>query len=411
MSGVGPGAQGQVSAGTTLLWNGANAPVIRLLGTQRSTIEDFFITCPPQTPCSAGVSSETVAAGNPTVNLFHNITMDGVNGTGLGKGFQFIIGAGGCDCNNDANVFDHVGVLNFATAAWSFEHSQSKTHEFRSSYFNGCCTIGSPVSQYGVTTALGGGSGSFKWTGGSGGGVQVDFYLGNPNDYISISNWNSEGSGRFLVASAIGASSNSWAATLMANRWASNGINADGKAIIYNQSGPLILIGNYLCDGNNNTPCQIDLEQTVVGRSVAIANTVQSTLANPFTSQNSRGAWYQFANSNPLTNTGSGANMMPPSMGGTNITTAALGTTGCGAGSPTIVGTSNSFRVTCGSTAAQSFTITWPTARQAIPVVQVTPETPGLGAMNIQSNAVGALTVQWQNAVAGATFSVTAFGD
>jgi hypothetical protein len=136
MSGVGPGAQGQVSAGTTLLWNGANAPVIRLLGTQRSTIEDFFITCPPQTPCSAGVSSETVAAGNPTVNLFHNITMDGVNGTGLGKGFQFIIGAGGCDCNNDANVFDHVGVLNFATAAWSFEHSQSKTHEFRSSYFH-----------------------------------------------------------------------------------------------------------------------------------------------------------------------------------------------------------------------------------------------------------------------------------
>jgi hypothetical protein len=73
------------------------------------------------------------------------------------------------------------------------------------------------------------------------------------------------------------------------------------------------------------------------------------------------------------------------------ITTVAIGT-GCGTGSP-ITGDQNNFHLVCGTTAAASFTITWPRTRLAAAQCSVTPYTSGVGTPTITTNNTTTLTV------------------
>src|SRR5688500_5388833 len=84
--------------------------------------------------------------------------------------------------NNEEFYFVESEAREYNTAGWSIEHAQSKTHLFLNSRFDGGF-----CGRYGVTTAHGLRSGSFKWIGGGGGNnLSAAFLLGGSDDFILI---------------------------------------------------------------------------------------------------------------------------------------------------------------------------------------------------------------------------------
>ena len=285
-------------ASTTLRWAGdAQSPMIRLTGTARSLFWGFLIYTSSSFPLAVGIQSEAGPTGRTGVNTFQDLFMNGTT-TALGKGFAFVFAPGGIDAGNDTSNFINVQIYNFATAAWSFEHSQSKGHQFFGCRYEG---LGPTSSNYGITTALNGRTGgSFAWNGGGGGNVGVDFYLGQNNDTILISSGNFEGSGRLLATS--GGTYVPWPVTIQGVRWAANNLNSDGIAIQYTfWNGPLNMIGNFIGDGSSlKKPLQIQVASDggqYPQNGIAIGNNVLSSLAQPFTSSSSpQGAWRLYGN-------------------------------------------------------------------------------------------------------------------
>jgi hypothetical protein len=207
--------------------------------------------------------------------------------TALDKGFRYVTGTGGNN-NNDENSFYDCNIFNYATAAWSFEHTQSKNHRLFNCNFSGAS---GQTNQYGVSTALGTQGGSFLWFGGSGAGnAEADFYLGPSDDVIIISGGYFESSGRLLETKVT--TSSAWPVTIQGIRWAGDGLNADGKAIIYGNTGPINLIGNLL--GQDSTKAlQFNLNSgSALILGVAIGNHIFTNLANPFVG----GQWAVFCN-------------------------------------------------------------------------------------------------------------------
>ena len=236
--------QGMMPGGTEFLWLGASTttPLIRIQNLQHSVFVGFKIQCTATNPLAVGIQSEAGSAGNTGTNRYQNILMNGTT-SALDKGFAFVEGSGGIDAGNDTSTFDDVYIGNFATAGWSFEHGESKGHNFFGCHFN----AQSGTGLYGVTTALGTSNegGSFCWYGGTGSWAHgADFYIGQPNDVIIIHGFNSESANRFIDSpSAIWNAAGS-PAFITGNRWANDQLNADGFAINYWSGGPLILIGN-----------------------------------------------------------------------------------------------------------------------------------------------------------------------
>lgn len=308
-------------APTTLEWTGSNStiPMIDLQGVRESTFEEFLIESSNANPLDVGIRSQTITGRTATANIFRHIQMNGT-GIGLHKGWQFIAGTGGNN-NNDVNSFFDCKVSNYTKAAWSFEHTQSKGHNFYDCQFAGA---GGQTLQYGVTTALGAGNagGSFAWFGGGGyGNAEADFYLGSANDAILISGANIEFSGRLLETTNSG--SNSWPVTIQGVRFASDGLNPDGQAIIYTARGPLVLIGNVI-GADLGISLQINSENNASASGVAIGNTIYTTLANPFINGN----WVSIAN-----NLNSGPNTLyPNTMMGNQIVTVISSLPTCAAG-------------------------------------------------------------------------------
>ncbi len=273
--------------GVTFQWKGNNStPMFLLQDVGLSTFENFSIACDGTNPLSIGIQSENGSGVTvtPTNNTFRKITMQGVINY-LGKGFAFVgTGAGG-DSNNDQCNFEDVNIYNYLTAAWSFEHSQSKNHLFKrcsfQAYGNGTDGL------YGVTTALGAGAhgGSFSWYSGNGvNNVIADFYLGTPNETVIIDGFNSENSGSLLVS--VGAGSAYYPINIRGVRFAmTNGhFAADNKIISFLTPGPLILTGNtfedYITGGGAGI---IYMSSTTnPGELIALGNYIETTAASPF---------------------------------------------------------------------------------------------------------------------------------
>ena len=289
VTGAGAGANSGFAA-TTLEWIGASSttPMINLQGVQDAFFSDFLIESSVAHPLGIGIQSTTTSPRLSSANVFSRIFMNGTASAGLGKGFAYIAGSGG-DNNNDVNSFYNVTIANYTKAAWSFEHTQSKNHRFINCAFNAGSTL---ANQYGVTTALGTGStgGSFLWYGGYGCcNGEADFYLGSPNDAIMVSGGNFESSSRFLETS--GNSSGSWAVSLIGVRWAGDLLNADGKAIIFGQSGPLTIMGSTF--GIDSTkPLQFSMGSSAPIVAAAIGSHIYTSLATPF----SGGTWSLIGN-------------------------------------------------------------------------------------------------------------------
>jgi len=230
------------TGGTEFRWIGAaGIPMFRLQHIQRSVFEHFGVRCFASNPLAVGIQSEAGSDGNTGTNKYRNIGMNGTT-SALGKGFAFVEGAGGIDSGNDTCTFSDIIINNCATAAWSFEHGESKAHSFFNCHFVG-------AGLYGVSTALGAGNqgGSFCWYGGSSSGAtEADFYLGGADDTIVISGGNFESSNRFVEQVAASWASAAWPVLLLGNRWSGDALNADGFAIKFYSAGPLVLIGNII---------------------------------------------------------------------------------------------------------------------------------------------------------------------
>jgi hypothetical protein len=269
----GCGASFTPGAGTQFAWAGNSTdPLLDLRGVRESQFTNFSIASTPAQPLAEGIRLETVFGGISTNRGFRNILVYATNTGGLGKGFRWCTGtacgnAGG-DANNDLDYLENVLVENYDTCAYSIEGTQSKTHTFMNSSFEGL----PPTSQSGVCTT----AGSFRWFGGAGGANAVaDFSLGQVTDYILIQGCNTESSSRLLNQAGVG--SWTWSVSVIGCRFAANNLNADGNFIVYGSSGPLNLIGLEVEAYSNSPTILMNPSGPTTGN--AIGNVIQSASA------------------------------------------------------------------------------------------------------------------------------------
>ncbi len=289
---IGMGGWGHTAIGTEFRWVGTSArPVFLLSDVSRGLFTNFRIRADSQeAPATVAIYSENGPDSTvpPRDRVFRDIYVEGVN-FGITKGFQYAAGPGG-DANNDTDTFDHVRVVGYSIAGWSFEHSQSKANRFYSCHF-----YGNKVGKYGITTALGPGGqgGTFMWFGGDGGGNTIaDFYLGRLDDTILISGGNFENSSRLLET--FGNSNNAWPILIEGVRWASEHMNSDNRAIVYTHRGTLTLTSN-LIGSVDTKPLAIHLEPIGSSYGIAMGNQIRTSLQKPFTG-NVHGRWAMIGN-------------------------------------------------------------------------------------------------------------------
>lgn len=246
---IGQGAGSGNQGATEFFWNGASSttPMFKVREVANCLFEGFTIRANSTNPLGVGFQSEAGTLGLTSGNAYRDIIMNGTT-SAIDKGFRFMLAGGDVDQSNDTSRFYRVGVLNFNTAAWSFEHSQTKAHMFLDCAFQ--AQSGQSVTGlYGVTTALGASQqgGSFSWRGGGGGWcVVADFYLGNSNDVVLIEGGNFESSRRLVEMPVTTFGSSAYPMTIVGIRWSGDQLNADGYAIKFYNAGPVNLIGNII---------------------------------------------------------------------------------------------------------------------------------------------------------------------
>ncbi len=223
---------------TRLSWNGpADRPLLLLQDVRQSRFADFTVTSSPVTPLLEGVRMENASGGvwSPAFNQFENVTVDGTNTGGLDKGWQLALGTGG-DANNDFHTFTSCFVNYATTAAWSLEATQEHCIQFFNCYAYG--------GERGVAASLNAGSGGhFQWRGGFIGSMSVTaFETGNTVGLPDvIEGLSCEGCARLLVTG--GPSGAPLHIALRDIRFASNGLDPDGKVIIYKHPGVFEMSG------------------------------------------------------------------------------------------------------------------------------------------------------------------------
>ncbi len=228
------------------------------------------VSVPIQTVFQYENSSGAVFA--PTHNQVNHVFVQCANG-GCDYGIRMVQGAGG-DANNDFNTFKDVTINNVAIACASIEHKQSKTNVFESF---GC--FNNRLGQYIISANA---SGSFHCINCRGGGSAVaDFYIYNASDAVIIQGGNFENSTRLFVTE--GPSSGAFPVTITGTRWANNFLHADGKAVIFQFSGPLTLTNNLLGVATANLAMSVYFNPlNGVGSFVSTGNYFGTTLTNPY---------------------------------------------------------------------------------------------------------------------------------
>lgn len=226
------------NSATGFVWAGnATDPVFLISGVRDSNFSDFFIGA-QGVACRAGIQSQTLTATSMTNNRFYNIVMFGASkqaATGLQKGWRWVAGTGG-DNNNSENYLAGCGVFNYGTTAYSIEHSQSLKHVFVNCQFN-AGNIGVNCLNDADFT----GGGSFVFFGGGGGNQADADFVVTANDFNMIQAVLSENSNRFIRT---GGTSVTSPLSVIANRFATNSLNADNIVINCNFQGGCTMVGN-----------------------------------------------------------------------------------------------------------------------------------------------------------------------
>jgi len=238
--------RGDGSASTILIWIGPPDRPLLLLDGQRDSVFGYFsIRTMPGQPLHAGIVSKTQDLVShqriPTNLAFYDIVIDGAGGLDYGWRISPGLRPDGTwgDYNNENHYFVECEVRDYSIAGYSVEHSQAKMQTFINSRFDG-----GHRGQYGVATLFGRISGSFRWTGGSGGGNLIaDFGLGGSDDFILVRDGTFRDSSRLLAA---GFETGAWNINFYRNRWASSAayLAPDAWIVDHNKGGPLVFQGN-----------------------------------------------------------------------------------------------------------------------------------------------------------------------
>lgn len=198
--------------------------------TRRCVWSDFGVNPNTNSGIDAVFRSANESTGViPTSCHYENIRIEG-DGVNPSRGWFFDGGGAGGNANNDLNIFISCFVQNPAEEGWLIDHNQSKTHTLLHSSANG----GKHIIRS---------SGSYRFIGGAGGGStsQAAFRQESNVDNILIQGFNLEGCDRLFERG--GPSSSIFPVSIRDGRFNTNGLNADGKVIIYKSAGPLIVEG------------------------------------------------------------------------------------------------------------------------------------------------------------------------
>jgi hypothetical protein len=216
------------SFGVRILWDGAeNGVPIRLINVRDAEISNLFIGVLSGKRILAGLD---IDGDESTHNLFDNLMVDQYAGE-METGVRICSTAPtGCDLM----VFRRLFVRGAGQGVWIIG-SQSKAHAFEFSQFLG--------SGYGIRTT----NGSFSLYHPNFSGNQVDIYIGEVSDAITIVAPMSEGARRFLVVR--GAECAAMPITITGGRLTHDKLDLDGEYIQLMTAGPLNLLGVNFASG------------------------------------------------------------------------------------------------------------------------------------------------------------------
>jgi hypothetical protein len=263
-------ANGQYGLGTNFTWAGNNSTAMfRLISVAKGTFRDFSVGANTSFPLTAFFTSERGATGNPTANVFSNITGDGESGQ-VTNGFAWVTGAGG-DAGNDHFEFDNVEFDNYSNACFYNTGTQSQIHTF---IHTNCSSNG--YGSYGYQ-----GTGSFSgYDMAFGDDTVADFAL-TPNNGVFLSNPFSIGSNRFMTDGA--SSGNAFPVTVINGNFAATGLNADGKVVILGAAGPYNFTNFQVTAVTSGVPAQLNSISSYAVPHCDGCNITYSSLANPYT--------------------------------------------------------------------------------------------------------------------------------
>jgi hypothetical protein len=233
---------------TRLLWKGNNTDAWLNLSPCRDTqIANLNITAFSSSyPGVAAVDIDDPISNNVQLS---NLGIAPASGGTLTSGIRISKTAiTGCDLHS----VEHCYVAN-CTNAFDLADTfgESKGHSLYRNTFS-YCTNG--INQV---------NGSFTARGTNFSHNAIDVNLQGIDDYILLTETQSEAAGRFLSFTT--ASTFAWAVTISGARLAANGLNADGKYIIFNASGPLNLIGCDFANGGYYAPWRIYADDGYAG--------------------------------------------------------------------------------------------------------------------------------------------------
>ena len=246
MEGVGR----SVSARSALVpVSSAGVPVLRLRNCSYPSLSHFTVagnaSAVPSSLIELWCDTTVAPPGTVTKARLQDLVL-GLTVDCTQKGVQ-ILSTGPGAPNNDLGGFDHVDVAGAIQAAFSIEHEQSRGNEFTHCMMQLCGR--------GVATSLGVGGGAFKWYKGVASNNDTDFELGPlTSDAILVHGLVSEVSNRLLNCPS--PSQFHQPVTIECCEFASL-TPTDGRIIVYQFSGPLRVIGNYLGVAGSNVPHKI----------------------------------------------------------------------------------------------------------------------------------------------------------
>lgn len=238
--------------GTRLIWKGSGKVAFVLEDCQDCKVHDITVYADPSSTMLAGFQSlqnGSLFSVTPSANRFIDTA---VIGNWVTQD-AYLINYTGSDANNDFHELVSPVAIGYTRAAVYINGLQSHVNYIRNPNFNGAdLDFTTRVGQYGVyaTSASGTSAASFVVDGGAIGWHSVsDYYMsGGAATGAQVKNVSSENSDRLFVTAQVAAS----APVLLENvRYATDGLNADGKMIKFGLSGNLTIIGGHY--GTNGT--------------------------------------------------------------------------------------------------------------------------------------------------------------
>lgn len=240
---------------TRLIVSGSFANGINLVDCNHCRVEDMEIYVEaPNSLTNGFVTTQDNTLNNLSAssNIFNSLSVVG-NGQ---VSSCYLVTNTGTDAGNDFHEFNSCFARGYTTAAVYLDGFQSHHNYIRNPNFNGLnAAETAPLGAYGVyaTSSTSGQAASFIADGGACGGHLIsDYYLtgGNSNGY-DIQNISSENSVRFFVTDQHNTSSS---VVLKNNRYSSENLNSDGRAIRFRLSGQLMVMGgSYGTNGTTST--------------------------------------------------------------------------------------------------------------------------------------------------------------